>query len=138
MNQERTEDMRGLKLEALPDHVVASIEVRDAWRQAVVDSGEGLEFLVARMDGWKSGATVRVAFLGGTTELHRKIADATKQITDACNIVLDFGEAPAGTFRRWSTSDVQASGGVSASVASQARSGRFSATPGAPWRRASG
>jgi hypothetical protein len=47
---------------------------------------------------------VRVAFLGGTPALHAEVADATKQITDACNLQFDFGLDPAtGQYRSWST-----------------------------------
>lgn len=94
-----------LVLEALPDEVIASMEVRDAWRQRVAAGGAGLEFIVDGLAGWTAGSTLRVAFLGGTTELHRDIAETTKQITDAANIALDFGENASGQFRRWSESD---------------------------------
>lgn len=107
MNPEPDEDLRPLLLEALPDEVVATLEVRQAWREAVVAAGEGLEFIVSGLDRWPAGATVRVAFRGGDSALHRRIAEATAPITAACNIVLDFGETPAGTFRTWSTSDVE-------------------------------
>jgi hypothetical protein len=101
------DDLRKFTMESLPEPVVAALEVRNAWRQAVVASGEGLEFIVAGLEGWAPGSTVRVAFLGGTAELHRKIAEATAQITDAANLVLDFGETAEGRFRQWSTDDVQ-------------------------------
>jgi hypothetical protein len=49
-----------------------------------------------------------VAFLDGDTELHADIADATRQITDACNLALDFGQDPdTGEFRRWTLQDTQ-------------------------------
>ena len=49
---------------------------------------------------------LRVAFLDGSIDLHRDIAEATKQITNACNLELDFGvDEQTGEFRRW-TEDV--------------------------------
>jgi len=49
-----------------------------------------------------------VGFLGGSPELHSDIADATRQITDACNLKLDFGFDPlTGKYRNWSTPDTQ-------------------------------
>ncbi|WP_225801960.1 hypothetical protein [Streptomyces sp. NK15101] len=92
-----------MELESLPDEVVADIEVRDRWRRATAG---GLEFLITDIARWTPGSTVRVAFLDGNDQLHADIAGATKQITDACNLTLDFGRNDgAGTFRRWSTSD---------------------------------
>ncbi|MCB5168838.1 hypothetical protein LG634_28960 [Streptomyces bambusae] len=94
-----------MELESLPDDVVASIEVRDRWRRA--SAGE-LEFLVTDIARWTPGSTVRVAFLDGTAQLHADIAGATAQITDACNLTLDFGhDEAAGTFRRWTTADTE-------------------------------
>jgi hypothetical protein len=49
-----------------------------------------------------------VAFRGGSKELHQDIVDATKEITDACNLTLDFGlDAATGEFRKWSTQDAE-------------------------------
>ncbi|MFG3517017.1 zinc metalloprotease [Streptomyces bobili] len=93
-----------MELESLPDDVVASIEVRDRWRRA--SAGGGLEFLVTDIARWPLGYTVRVGFLDGDEQLHADIAGATAQITDACNLKLDFGHDEAtGTFRRWTTAD---------------------------------
>lgn len=92
-------------LDALPDEVVAALQVRDRWRQQVADSGAGLEFVVSDLLSWRAGSTVRVAFLDGDPALHEKVADATRQITDACNLDLDFGRDESGGFRRWHTTD---------------------------------
>jgi len=96
-------------LESMPDELVAALEVRDAWRARVAESqGLGLAFLVDDLARWRPGSAVRVAFLDGDTELHAKIADATKQITDACNLELDFGfDEATGAYRRWTTSDTE-------------------------------
>src|SRR4051794_33127601 len=52
-------------LEALPDDVVASMESRDRWTTSLENVEGGLEFLVADLQSWTPGQTVRVAFLGG-------------------------------------------------------------------------
>jgi hypothetical protein len=94
------------RLESLPDDVVASMEVRDAWRRQVASSGGGLEFIVDDLARWVPGSDVRVAFLSGDADLHSDIEEATRQITDACNLRLDFGRDPAtGEYRRWSEDD---------------------------------
>jgi hypothetical protein len=93
-------------LEDLPQGVRETMAERDAWLATLPRASSGEEFLVADLQRWAPGQTVRVAFLGGSTELHRDIADATLQITDACNLQLDFGFDPAtGSFRTWSTAD---------------------------------
>jgi hypothetical protein len=93
-------------LENLPDDVVASIEARDAFIASLPPAAGGEEFVVSDLQRWRPGRTVRVAFLGGDTALHRDIEDATRQITDACNLILDFGLDPAtGAYRTWSLAD---------------------------------
>lgn len=94
-----------VKLESLPDEVLASLEVRDAWRKRVGSSGSGLEFLVSDLARWVPGFVVRVAFLDGDTALHEDVAGATQQVTDACNLELDFGVSPSGEYRRWHEDD---------------------------------
>ncbi len=101
-----TRSTLGETLEALPDDVAASIETRDRWRAAAAASDSGLEFLVSHLQRWPVGATVRVAFLGGSTDLHERIASATESITDVCNLTFDFGrDEVSGTHRQWSESD---------------------------------
>lgn len=93
-------------LELLPDHVIASMEVRDRFINDVGGSGSlGLEFLVDDVQKWRAGQIIKVAFLGGSDALCREVAEITKAITDACNIKLDFGAG--GAVRRWSEADTQ-------------------------------
>lgn len=102
--QELTAD--DIVLENLPEDVVATMEARDRWFAALPRSEDGLEFFVEDLMRWPVGATVRVAFLGGDTALHKKIADATAEIIDNCNLKLDFGvDAATGKYRTWSSSD---------------------------------
>jgi hypothetical protein len=97
----------GTLLESLPDEVVASIEVRDAWRKRMAESSTGLEFLVSDVLRWPPGSTVRVAFLDGDDALHADIVAATKQISDATNLTLDFGVDAAGKHRLWTETDTE-------------------------------
>ena len=62
-------------LESLPEDVKATIEARDRALAALGSAGGGLEFIVDNLRRWIPGSTVKVAFLGGSTELHQDIAD---------------------------------------------------------------
>ncbi len=96
----------GMILESIPRAVVASIEVRDAWRRQVASAGEGLEFLVSDLARWRPGSTLLVGFLDGDSGLHARIEQATRQITDVCNLTLDFGwDEATGEYRRWRETD---------------------------------
>lgn len=99
--------LNGRLLESLPDAVVASVQVRDAWRKQAAAASTGLEFLISDVLRWVPGSTIRIAFLDGDKALHADIAAATKQITDACNLELDFGVDAAGSHRRWTESDTE-------------------------------
>src|SRR5215471_2437971 len=88
----------------LPDDITASIEVRDDWVRRLPRATFGFEFVISDLQKWRPSQTVKVAFLGGSTDLHRDIADATREITDHCNLSLDFGFAN-GFYRTWSESD---------------------------------
>lgn len=94
-------------IDDLPDHVTATLEVRSQWFATLPQGNNpGFEYFLDDLQKWSPGQTVRVAFLGGNSTLHKEIADATQQITDACNIKLDFGFNPTtGKYRSWSTSD---------------------------------
>ncbi|MGB8860897.1 MAG: hypothetical protein WCC60_16675 [Ilumatobacteraceae bacterium] len=96
----------GAILEALPDPVVAALEVRDSYRKQLAESTLGLEFIVSDLARWPVGSVVRVAFLDGDTALHAAVAEATQEITDNANLTLDFGLDPAtGNYRRWKETD---------------------------------
>ena len=95
-------------LDTLPDPVLASMEVRDRWFASVGAAADGRAYFIADLQRWLPGQTVRVAFLGGDTALHRDIEQATKQITDACDITLDFGfDAATKRYRSWSEHDTE-------------------------------
>ena len=94
-------------LDVLPDSVIATMEVRDRWFAAAAVAPDGRAYFLGDLLRWQAGDTVRVAFLGGDTALHRDIEAATRQISDACNVTFDFGlDRETGRYRTWSTSDV--------------------------------
>jgi hypothetical protein len=94
-------------LDLMPDEVEASVRRRDDWLRTMRGgAGAGLEFIFSDMSRWTVGQKVRVAFLGGDAALHKDIADATKEISDAANVDLDFGLDPAThRYRPWSEND---------------------------------
>jgi hypothetical protein len=95
-------------LDNLPETVVATMEQRDRWLGTVPYEGGGLEFLIADTLAWTPGQTLKVAFLGGTKELHQRIAGIVTAVEQACNLKLDFGLDPAtGAFRTWSETDTE-------------------------------
>jgi len=94
-------------LERLPEPVLSAMEVRDRWfARNSGPAGDAEFFVVEDILRWLPGQAVRVAFLGGDTRLHRDIEEATRQITEACNISFDFGfNQQTETYRSWSTTD---------------------------------
>lgn len=95
-------------LEDLPEGVQETMKARDDWFKTLPRASNGEEFLVAELQKWRPGQTIRVAFLGGSPELHRDIADAVAQISAACNLRFDFGFDPAtGAYRSWSEQDTE-------------------------------
>jgi hypothetical protein len=99
-----------IMLEALPDDVIASMETRDRWIASQPFEPGGFEFLVGDLQAWTPGQTIRVAFLGGSAELHRKIEEATKPISDAANFTLSFKDGE--TYRHWTQNDTEYSGEI--------------------------
>jgi hypothetical protein len=97
-------------LDALPDDVLASMETRDRWMASLRYSEGALEFLVADLQAWTPGQTIRVAFLGGSSDLHQAIEDATREISDAANLTLDFKQN--GAYRSWTESDTEYAGDI--------------------------
>jgi hypothetical protein len=97
-----------LVLDSLPNDVAATIEVRNRFMTNLAMGGQvGAEFVLADLQRWLPGQTVRVGFLDGNKDLHGEIEDATKEISDACNLTLDFGKDAQGNYRRWAETDTQ-------------------------------
>jgi hypothetical protein len=100
-------------LDALPDSMQESLEERRRFVKSLRSDPGEIEFLVSDLQRWRPGETVTVAFLGGDKALHSDIADATRAITDVCNITLDFGfDEATGAYRKWSTGDKQYSADI--------------------------
>src|SRR5512132_2403044 len=111
-------------LDSLPDEVVGSMEARDAWLASLPPGEGGMEFLIEDLQRWTPGTRLTVAFLGGSSDLHRQIMETTREITDVANLVLNFGEdAATGQFRTWSESDTEYSADIRVSFD---RAGNFS------------
>jgi len=93
-------------LDNMPDDVIAGMEARQNLFASLPPSESGEAYFAEDLLRWDASEPVRVAFLGGNTELHQRIVEATDQITESCNIRLDFGfDSGTGQFRTWSTSD---------------------------------
>jgi len=101
----RVDPAQDIVLDELPDEVLATMQIRDRWMASLPCDNGALEFLVADLQSWTPGQTLRVAFLSGTPQLHQSIKDATDEIAAATNLTLDFG--PADAFRTWTTSDTE-------------------------------
>ena len=95
-----------LVLDDFPDSVAESLRERDQERADAANGSDAFEFAVADLQRWPPGSRVTVAFRGGSDALRGKIEAATRQITDACDIVLDF-RTPTGAFRTWTDKDKQ-------------------------------
>jgi hypothetical protein len=61
--------------------------------------------LVGFSKTWNNGQTIRVAFKGGSADLHKAIADTVSEWTQFANLTLDFGLTPQGTYRAWAPAD---------------------------------
>src|SRR5688572_30768197 len=94
--------------EIYPDEIQARLEAYDRFSRNLPGNigGLQLEFVIETLLRWVPGQTVTVAFKGGTTALHKHIADAAIEWTKFGNLKLDFGHNPAtGAFRSWSEND---------------------------------
>lgn len=95
-------------LESYPDEIEKTLAETRAMRQEMANMEEGLEFVVQDVNRWPVGDTVTIAFLGGSYDLHAKIAGVLREITDVCSITFDLGHDPEkGSFRRWTESDTE-------------------------------
>ena len=95
-------------LECLPDEVRATMEARDRALEALGSAAGGMESVIDVLRRWLPGSTIRVAFLGGSPDLHRDIETTVAEISDACNLSFDFGyDSDTETYRSWSTEDVE-------------------------------
>jgi hypothetical protein len=95
-------------LERYPDRLQARMELRQRTLSTLRSPASGLSprFILNLTKRWKSGQTVRVAFRGGDTALHRDIATAVTEWAQYANLKFDFGvDQATGKYRSWSKSD---------------------------------
>jgi hypothetical protein len=94
--------------EGFPDHILARIENRDRQRRAATPShidNVGVELVFEDLKLWQVG-TIKVSFKGGTSTLHKKIADTAAQWCKYGNILFDFGYTKKKkTYRKWTPTD---------------------------------
>lgn len=98
-------------IEAYPDRILAARENHRRQLQAAGSSSAGMVpfyLIVPRVQRWQPGRVLRVAFNGGTAELHEKIRTAAVAWTQSggANLQLSFHDAQ-GRFRRWTANDTQ-------------------------------
>ena len=98
----------GVIHESLPERVRASLEVRDAWRQAGRRQRRGPGVHRLRPGEMAAGVDGAGRLPRRRRRAPPKIADATQQITDASNLDARLRPRPAtGEYRRWSTDDTE-------------------------------
>jgi hypothetical protein len=95
-----------LLIDALPDHLREATEKFEREQFAAM-RGRGIpEFIIEKAARWENGTMLRVAFRGGSADLHTKIAEVASGWCNHGNITLDFKEA-VGAFRAWSPADIE-------------------------------
>lgn len=97
-------------MEDYPDRILAA---RESYRKQLEQAGSpaaGVPFylLVPRIQRWQPGRAVRVAFNGGTTQLHEAIRSAAASWTQqkGANLQFVFHDSQ-GRFLRWTAQDTQ-------------------------------
>ena len=123
------QQLQDITLESLPDDVVASMESRDRWMATLPFEPGGFEFLVSDLQSWAPGQTVRIAFLGGSAELHEQIEKATKPIADAASLTLSFKDGDA--YLTWTEDDEEYAGDIRVSF-DQGATSRWSGRTACP------
>lgn len=104
-------------LEAFPEKVQIRLEARARDNRRlparVRVRDRPLEFVLTTLKRWEPGQTLKIAFRGGTTDLHGKIANAAAEWTQYGNIKLDFGhDAKTENYRAWDSSDSSYAGEI--------------------------
>jgi len=95
-------------MERYPDRLQARMELRQRMLSTLRLPASGLSprFILNLTKRWQPGQTLRVAFRGGDTSLHRDIATAVTEWAQYANLRFDFGvDAATGNYRSWSKSD---------------------------------
>ena len=96
-------------IEGYPDRLAKRVETRNTAIAALASrrSGHAAAFTIGPISQtWRTGQTLKVAFKGGDTLLHERIAETVNEWTDYANLQLDFGyDSRTGQYRTWSPSD---------------------------------
>jgi len=105
---EASEAEEGYILEAYPSRVLRSL-TREEQRRSVASKRVGAPFalIVPVSRRWRAGQLVRIAFAGGTADLHARIETAARTWVagdSGANLQLSFRN-PDGTFRTWNSAD---------------------------------
>jgi hypothetical protein len=119
-------DLDALILDPLPDAMQAAVENHHRMLANTQEDPELLQSVVETLLRWDAGDVITVAFLGGTADLHRKIAEAASEWAKHANVQFDFGER-AGAFRKWSSSDRQYTADIRIAFDAEFQPGNWSA-----------
>ena len=94
-------------VEGFPPRIQARMEQRIRSLKSVPPMhGLALRFIINLSKQWQPGQTLKVAFRGGDTALHKQIADTVNEWTNYANLKFDFGIDPTtGEYRTWKTTD---------------------------------
>ena len=91
--------------EGYPLSYIQALEAQQKQLEAASPQiGAGLQSIISLSRTWTPGATVTVAFNGGSKELRQEISETVRPWTDVANIHFDFGDAASG-YREWTTAD---------------------------------
>ena len=95
-------------LEGYPSLILEKIISRDQKRKAALPpalNGNPIQLVIEDLLLWDQ-EVLMVSFKGGSTELHKKIADTSSTWSLYANIKFDFGyDASTGTYRSWVPND---------------------------------
>lgn len=122
-------DVPQFVFEAYPSDVLAS---KQLYHQNLAAAGSAVQnvpfyLLVPQLQRWVPGQVVRVAFNGGSKDLHQRIAGvANRWITETgINLRFSFTDN-AGNFRTWTTDDAVYAAEVRIAFYTDARGGNWS------------
>ncbi|HEY9678757.1 MAG TPA: hypothetical protein V6C76_12160 [Drouetiella sp.] len=89
----------------LSDDDGSSLVVENFSRMTRPSEGEGGRGFMDKAALWENGKTLRVAFLGGTPEARKFIADTAPEWSKYANLKFDFVDPASGKYREWSAAD---------------------------------
>lgn len=94
-------------LEAYPPRLQARLDHRARVAKSVPPMhGLAPRFIINISKQWNAGQALKVAFKGGDTVLHDKIASTINEWTQYANLTFDFGINPStGEYRTWKPTD---------------------------------